>query len=157
MEYCSRCGSPLMAGARACSRCGATIIAQPVVYTPPVKPKVPGRGPGIAGMILSIAALVYSLLFCIGLSATYIAYLNEPQYEYRFGRYYYNQPEFEGQPFIIIGLMVSVPLMILALSFSASARRKGYRCAMSGVGMTFGLISLGLNILPLLVIFLASL
>ena len=157
MEYCSRCGMPLAPGARLCSHCGATIIAQPVVYTPPVKPKKPGQGQGIAGMILSIAALIYSAAVGMGLIFTYIQYQEEladyHNHLARYGLYRYQMPPvFNGTPFIILALVVSLPLAILAISFSGTARKKGYRCAMSGTGMTLSLIALMLQLVSLIFI-----
>ncbi len=80
MKFCTNCGAQLQDEAQFCTNCGAqqsaaqqaqpVVEAQPVyqqpVYQQPVQsaaqPTVPGKGLGIAGMILGIISLV---LFCI--------------------------------------------------------------------------------------------
>lgn len=69
MKNCIRCGAQLADGMQFCGNCGAQQTEQPVyqqpVYQQPahqVSAKVPGRGMGVASMVLGIISLVF---FCI--------------------------------------------------------------------------------------------
>lgn len=54
---CRKCGTNVPDGAPACHVCGT-----PMGYAAPVPASVPGKGLGIAGMVLGIVSLVF---FCI--------------------------------------------------------------------------------------------
>ena len=60
--YCFKCGTKLEDGTSVCPACNQV---QPLAQNAPlqyvfVKPKAPGKGCGIAGMVLGIVGLVYS-------------------------------------------------------------------------------------------------
>ena len=67
--FCPNCGAQNADNVAFCASCGANLGAQQPVYQAPVQPvyqqpaqqPVPGKGMGIAGMVLGIVALV---LFC---------------------------------------------------------------------------------------------
>ncbi len=66
MMICRNCGTNNADTVRFCVNCGCDMSAQmpnaAPVYQQPVQPIVPGKGMGIAGMVLGIVSLV---LFCI--------------------------------------------------------------------------------------------
>ena len=150
MPYCRECGAQLTEQAKFCTKCGVPTgninqeeqsqsqqnqeqssqaqqgqqHQQPVVQY--VKPKIPGRGFGIASMVLGIIGLVYSM-YSLN-TATEVAKF--------FGQYY-------GFAFIIgaiIGILIISVLSILALIFSSSARKRGYRNEVSTSGLVMGII-----------------
>lgn len=57
---CRNCGTDCPNGTPVCPRCGAQLMAPTPGYYP--QPQVPGKGMGIASMVLGIISLV---LFCI--------------------------------------------------------------------------------------------
>ena len=73
--YCPKCGTPNKEEARFCQTCGQALNANPAPAAPPMapvyptypstpapKPKLPGKGVGIASMSVGISSLV---LFCL--------------------------------------------------------------------------------------------
>ncbi len=59
--FCKNCGAECADGVKFCEKCG-TAMDQPVYQTPVANNSFPGKGMGIASMVLGIVALV---LFCI--------------------------------------------------------------------------------------------
>ena len=57
-KFCTNCGNELNENAVFCVKCG---VATNNVVTPVIKPKQPGKGLGIASMILGILATFYSI------------------------------------------------------------------------------------------------
>lgn len=65
-KFCPNCGHPLPEGQRFCGNCGIAAVSAPAASHPSkevyyAKPKIPGRGLGIASMVLGIIGLVYSI------------------------------------------------------------------------------------------------
>lgn len=155
MPFCRECGAQLTEQAKFCTKCGVPTgninqeeqsqsqqnqeqssqaqqgqqHQQPVVQY--VKPKIPGRGFGIASMVLGIIGLVYSISSLD--TATEIA--NNFGNDY-FGLYY----DIAFNVGAIIGILIFSVLSILALIFSCSARKRGYRNGVSTSGLVMGII-----------------
>ena len=157
MPFCCECGAQLTEQAKFCTKCGVPTgninqeeqsqsqqnqeqssqaqqgqqqqQQQPVVQY--VKPKIPGRGFGIASMVLGIIGLVYSISSLD--TATEIA--NNFGNDY-FGMYY----DIAFNIGAIIGILIFSVLSILALIFSGSARKRGYRNGVSTSGLVMGII-----------------
>lgn len=64
MLICPRCGTHNYDGTYHCTRCNTPFLAQPIYVATPVyeKKPVPGRGLGVASMVLGILSIV---LFCV--------------------------------------------------------------------------------------------
>jgi len=167
MEYCNRCGMPLPSNTDYCTRCGArrvrpTVfsVPEPLPYAPPVmppqavtappvyasappaeKPSKPGQGIGIAGMVLGIVALAVSgiVFFTFFFFGSLVGLM-------------YAEGEVIGLGLAMGGRIVPyiVALPILGLSFSISARRQGYICGMSAVGVILSCVAFGLQGIMLL-------
>lgn len=149
--FCPACGNAISERSVFCDICGTRVAAQPTQPTgyppqpayPPitqvvyVKPKVPGRGFGIASMVLGILGLLYSLS-----GATAILSMLD------FGFY--------AEAFIPPLIMISV-MPLLATIFGYSARKRGYRCGISNSGLTMGIIGLCAMALILMLAVLSSL
>ena len=159
-KFCSQCGAPQPDGAKFCASCGKPIV-QPVasapvnpqpVYRPPVygqpiysqpityvAPKIPGRGLGIAAMVLGIVAQVYGAIFLL-------AALETAQYrDYDYYRYEISE---DLAPVMIL---VVIPA-ILAMCFSVSAKNKGYRNGVSNSGMVLSVISLACALISFVIL-----
>lgn len=147
MKFCPNCGTANADEVQFCTNCGASVAAQPAapvqpVYqqpaTPPVymaaKPKIPGRGMGIAGMVLGIIGIVYAVIFFID-----VLRLSG----YRISSYFLE----EAIPTII----VFSALGILATAFGATARKKGYVCGVSASGLVLGIVSLAFYVLSVII------
>lgn len=161
MEYCNRCGMPLPSNTDYCTRCGARRIRpsafsapEPLPYAPPVmppqtvtappvyasappaeKPSKPGQGYGIAGMILGIAATAVSglvFLYCLFFGSLIGVLFG--------GRGFIASMALGSQ---LIPYIVEFP--ILGLCFSLSARKQGYICNMSTVGVVLSCVGFGIQ------------
>ena len=152
--FCPSCGAPVSNGSHFCTSCGTPIAAPapqpalvPVVALsqpqpqPASKPSVPGRGLGIASMIMgfaSIHCLVISPYFMVAAMSTttaFISYLDTMM-----------------RTTLVLTLMMYLVLPILGIVFSRGAMQKGYICKMSKSGMIMSVISLAAFIPALLFI-----
>lgn len=72
LNYCTNCGAPLSQGSPAAPQ--QPVYQQPVAPQPvyQVAPVIPGKGMGIAGMVLGIVGLVFVCFFYIGLPCSII-------------------------------------------------------------------------------------
>ncbi len=154
MAFCTKCGTQLPENAAFCPGCGVSVNPQfqqapqepngqqPAyqVYAP-VKKKVPGRGFGIASMVLGILGLMTALdmLESITYSAEYL------QMQYVSG--------FWISFVITMAMYFSMPIM--GCAFGAAAFKRGYRGAMAKAGITTGVIGLAVMALSLLLFALA--
>lgn len=138
MSFCTKCGTQLNDGACFCSACGTPLNgqnAQPqmqfqqsvYVYT---KPKVPGRGLGIAGMVLGIIGLFYSVVMLMAVIAA-LKTMNLYDYE----AFSVNIP-------LIFMILLYSSLSILGVSLAGCAKRKGYRTGISTAGVVTGIIGI---------------
>lgn len=109
-----------------------------IVY---VKAKTPGRGLGIASMVLGIIGLVYTFSGISSLNQLALMYqeMEEMGLEYTSSTYL--------GTLIVIGVM---PL--LALIFGCCARKKGYKNGVSMSGLIMGIIGLVLILIEILVL-----
>lgn len=100
---------------------------QPVQYV--VKPARPGRGFGIASMVLGIIGIVYAVVILLEM----IAFMDMGM-------------KFAGVGMIIASIVYAV-FGILAVSFAVPARKRGYVCGVSTAGLSLGIASLSLNLI----------
>ena len=140
--FCPNCGNQIADGSAFCPACGkatnVTIQAvpvQPVQYAY-VKPKVPGRGLGIAGMVLGIIGLFYCLgAFSVAESIAEGSFFNGDYASAVFA------------PFIVY-----FAFPILAVSLAGAGRHKGYKTGVSASGVIMGIIGLVLLTIALIII-----
>lgn len=162
MAFCTSCGAQMDDNAAFCLNCGAQKAApapaqapvqpqQPVyqqpVYQQPMyqqpmytKPKIPGRGFGISSMVLGIIGLVYGFVFLMDV----IVMLD----------YSWFDLEYLLEAMIAPLIIFSV-LSILAVSFSAAAKNRGYRTGVMKSGLVMGIIGLCMYLLSILLCFTA--
>lgn len=117
MAYCHYCGNFISPTGHFCERCGT-----PVGASAPVQQGVPGRGLAITSLIFGIISGV------IGLEV-FILTLVIP-----------DTPD--------LVLLIFIPIYALfptvALIFASSAQKKGYKRALSRIGLWLSIISLSL-------------
>lgn len=150
-KFCSKCGFQLEDEATFCSRCGTYVATQPQsdiqihnqVYPPvqpyannmQVKPKIPGRGFGIASMVLGIIGLVYSVS-CLSNAASVSELIR------------YNE-------FIVVSTVIAIlifsTLSILAVCFAFASKNRGYNTNIRKSGMIMGTIGLCIYLLSIFV------
>ena len=122
--FCYNCGTQLPDGTAVCNVC-----QKPQPQMPPLvayqynRPKIPGRGLGISGMILGIIGLV----FC---TTHFFDTLNT-----------WNTSLFSASGTLKLAFYFSV-LPILAVSLAGAGKAKGYRNDVSTSGIVMGIISL---------------
>ena len=160
MAFCYKCGTQINDDASFCHSCGTPTVkntsAQPYFVQQPVaygyvKPLVPGRGLGIAGMVLGIIGLFYSFIMLMAS----ISYAEESfsrtynYYNYYYGNYY--QSSSETAAIIIVIIMFSV-FSVLALSLAGSGRHKGYKTGVSGAGVVTGTIGLLMSLFSVIIV-----
>lgn len=127
MAYCQHCGTEISANGRFCEHCGT-----PVGALSPVQQGVPGRGLAIASLIFGIISGV------IGLEVLLVSAL---------------VPRIPGGAFLIF-FPIYAMFPATALIFASVARKKGYKRALSRVGLYLGIASLCLMALavPILLV-----
>ena len=131
--YCFKCGTKLEDGTYVCPACNQV---QPLAQNVPlqyvfVKPKAPGKGCGIAGMVLGIVGLVYSFpILSLAISI------------------------FSGKTPVQVDTASIAPMFlvfsvfsILALCLAGSGRRQGYKNGISTSGIVMGIIGLAVHII----------
>ena len=141
-KFCANCGSELKENADVCLSCGKMLkkdnfenMQQYNLYTQNGnynnKPRIPGKGMSIAGMVLGIIATAWALLSLLSIS----------EIEYSVS-YYYSISEIIGYiiGFTLFSLTPSIVGLILSIC--------GYRKQKSGVNIA-GLI---LNIITLAIV-----
>lgn len=106
---------------------------QPPVYYP-ARPKIPGRGLGIASMILGIFATIYSVFgFTVSMAQKFHIPLDSSPG---------NGVETYGETNSVIVMgSVSLVCAILALVFSVCSRNKGGRNGISNAGLVLSIVS----------------
>ncbi len=142
MVFCKNCGAEQKDDSAFCAQCGTKIerpaSAPEVAYVPagqaqPVqpnqtviyaKPKVPGRGFGIAGMVLGIIGLVYGFFLLIGIIGAS-------------GSIFY-RPDISAA----IAVLIYSSLSIMGVAFGACGRKRGYINGVSASGLVMGIIGL---------------
>lgn len=162
MIFCPNCGTQLQDGTVACPNCGTFVNGQPQQPQQPqynpynnvpmgyVKPKIPGRGAGIAGMVLAIIGLVYSF-YCFLLAVSVSEGLSQTETYYG-GYYGYSEVESAiGAGFTIAIIFFSV-LSILGVSLAGSGRSKGYRNGISMSGVIMGIIGLIIYLISIIIV-----
>lgn len=102
----------------------------PVAYA---QPKIPGRGFGIAAMVLGIIGLIYAFAF-LGGAVEELEYYQE---------YMYYEADYYDIGFSdIMGLIMISAMPVLGIIFGLCARRRGYRNGVSTSGLVLGTIGM---------------
>lgn len=151
--FCPKCGTQLSENSAFCHFCGAQLnqqqqqqyqqpqyqqpqYQQPQQFIYVSKPPVPGRGLGIAGMVLGIIGLVYAV-YCFFMAIA-IADTNLRNIE----------------PFAIVFIFFAV-LSILGISLAGAGRNKGYINGISTSGIVTSAIGLFLYFVSILIVLVA--
>lgn len=127
MAYCRSCGMQISDDAKFCLSCGTpTQAVQPaVVYVQPVKkPKVPGRGMGIASLALSGCGLPLApiiLLICLVNIGYYDLLLSVLM--------------------LVYSIVFSAPSFI-ALPFALSAKKRGFVSGITKAGYAMSIVGM---------------
>lgn len=106
---------------------------QPMQYV--VKPSRPGRGFGIASMVLGIIGMVYAVVILIEM----IAFIDIGMHVKM------------ANVGMIMATIVYAVFGILAVSFAIPARKRGYVCGVSSSGLALGIASLSLNLIAAII------
>ena len=141
MSFCSKCGTQIADDVAFCPSCGTATAqqTQPETQQPVygnAKPKLPGRGLAIAGMVLGIIGLVVG--FSEFISAIAVAGLAGSVGAYG------AVGDVAGSVVAsaVSGVLVESVLSILAVCFAAASKKKGYRSGVRTSGMVMGIIGL---------------
>ena len=130
-KFCTNCGNELNENAVFCVKCG---IATNNITTPVVKPKTPGKGLGVASMVLGIIATwnsICSLFIFICLLAS--------------GEYFL---VYEKMLFGFIFLMVPITLLIIGGSLGIASMSK-VKSGINLTGVILNVVSLVLCLLSI--------
>lgn len=129
MAFCPKCGTQLREGAAFCDVCGTPLSAgngacnTNTNYYIYQKPKVPGKGFGIAGMVLGIIGVVYSctLLETFSLAGGFMS---------------------AAKLSAVLGLCFYISIFaILAMVFGCTSRSRGYKNGISTSAIVLSSIS----------------
>ena len=142
MPFCNNCGTPVDDNSRFCTNCGQVLnnqpqynnpYQQPPQYNPyqpyqrPIRPKTPGKGIGIAAMIVGIASLLYGALFLLVTAAGG-----------------------GGGDDMLPAVFMLMPTSILAICFANASLKQGFQNGISKSGLTTGIIALVCYVLSFL-------
>ena len=133
MAFCTKCGFNLTEGTNFCPNCGKNTNISASYNAPPqyvqvVRPKIPGRGFGIAYMVLGIIGLFYSFIFMI-MSFSVLVIVVDGEF----------MPTGMGAFLAVYTAMFSA-LSILAWTFSVLSSKRGYVNGISKSGLVMGII-----------------
>lgn len=123
MIYCPECGKEISDKAYFCPNCGYVFKENAVNINFSVKKKIPGRGFGIAGMVMGILGVVYSLTLLL----SFISF---------------------GEA-VAMGVYLTT-FAILALIFGFTSRAKGYKSGQSASALVMGCITIAFYIITIL-------
>ena len=159
MAFCSNCGAAQNEGTTFCANCGARLgqatqqpYNQPYQQPYPqqivcVKPKIPGRGFGISGMVLGIVGLVYSFYFMIGFV------MLADMYDSVFSRVEgFSEVQNTFDASLIIMLVLFASMSVMGIAFGSAAKNRGYRNGVSTSGVVLGVIGLIFYLISVIVI-----
>ena len=120
---------------------------QPVYYPVYSRPKVPGKGLGIASMVLGIIGIVYSgLLFLIGLQAMLYSFVNTSHidvYE-SMKKIMVNLFDSDSMENLLAFIFTSAVFTVLACIFALVSLKRGYRNKISKAGLILSIVSFAL-------------
>ena len=145
MPFCNNCGTQVDEVSRFCVNCGQPLNNQPNYtqpqqnyryppyqppqynpYARPIRPKTPGKGIGIAAMIMGIASLVYGVLYLLIIAAG------------------------AGMGEMLPAIILLAPTSILAICFANSSLKQGFQSGISRAGLITGIIALVCYVLAFL-------
>lgn len=142
MIYCPECGKNISDKAYVCPNCGMP-LKENNPYAP-VKKKIPGRGFGIAGMVMGILGVVYGTLLLFSAIMTYVTRASA----------FVNEVLAEKNNTSMAGIDIEVAIFgILALIFGFVSRHKGYRRGKSLSAVIMGFITLAFCIAAMVLVF----
>lgn len=146
MPFCNNCGTQVDEVSRFCVNCGQPLNNQPNYtqpqqnyqyppyqppqynpYARPIRPKTPGKGIGIAAMIVGIASLLYGALFLLVTAAGG-----------------------GGGDDMLPAVFMLMPTSILAICFANASLKQGFQNGISKSGLTTGIIALVCYVLSFL-------
>jgi len=139
--FCKNCGNQMAEDARFCPNCGADNgDVQPNQFVQPiyVKPRIPGRGLGIAGMVLGIIGSIYAFIFLMNMETFESVNTLSNDVD--------SLAETTFNSAFITAIVIYSVLNILAVSLAGAGRSKGYRNGISTSGVVLGVIGLIMNV-----------
>jgi len=122
MMFCPECGKQISSAATTCPNCGYPVNGGGYAG---LKKVIPGRGFGISSMIMGILGVVYGTPLLFAIRGFYGEYVN-------------------------IFLLV-IAFGILAVSFGAASRSRGFNGGQQKAGLTMGIIALAESLLTLII------
>jgi len=141
--FCSKCGNQIVEGASFCHICSNPVGQQlqtQIIYIQTPKPKIPGRGLGISGMVLGIIGLVYAVsMLSSAIDFAQSLYSALDAWE-------------DG---IAGAILVFSVLSILAVSLAGAGRVKGYKTGVSMSGLVMGIIGVILYLASIFTVLIA--
>ena len=126
--------------------------APPYVYA---KPKIPGRGFGIASMVLGIIGIVYAFFLFFGVVGIASGSTDLSVYEESYTVESYEELREEVLETMIPSLCVFAVLPLLAIIFGIVAKSMKYRRGSSTAGLVLGILGMAFFIGSFIVIFTA--
>ena len=129
MFRCTECGNPVSDAAFTCPNCGRPLREQPFA-----KPNIPGKGLGIAGMVLGIIGAFYSVICTF-------AYIMEISTRNEVEKFLSGLSNTDGKEGILMGITFMV-FGILSLVFGILSYGKGYRNGVSISAIVLGSINI---------------
>ena len=147
--YCPKCGNPVAPGSSFCAACGTPFAQpqQPVYAAPPVqpayapmKPKVPGKGIGVAALVVGLIGIITSVIMFF--SAVEMVDLNS---------YYSYSYYFDAGPVIAGWFFLAIP-NFLGIIFGACSLGKGCKSGVSKTGLILSSIGAGLFLIAAIMV-----
>lgn len=157
MPYCKNCGTTINDNTTFCPQCGARndqgsqpnysqpnysqpnygqpSYGQPAGYS---KPKVPGRGFAIAGLVLGIIGLIAAFIDMVG-------YLGDSSLARAAARYF--------EDVFLSEMALDIVLCSLGVCFGSIAKKKGCVNGVANAGFITGLIGLACAVICIIVVF----
>ena len=137
MMNCPECGKEISDKAYVCPNCG--FLLKEIGKYGYVKKKIPGKGLGIAGMVLGIIGVVYSPILIIPI-ITFSIFKQEIT------------ASAAGQSRTdLFGISIEIALLgILALVFGLISRHKGYKTGKSVSSIVMGLITIFFSLVAII-------
>ena len=132
MKFCPNCGKEINEGADICLGCGRFLTKAPSQVMIPEKSKTPGKGKGIASLVLGIVAVVWSLSMLAGI---------EEGTETLIVEYYYNPSVIYLFSFYIGYTIFALTPSIIGLIMGLSSRKQ-YNNKMAIAGIILSCIAL---------------
>jgi len=135
--YCGQCGTEIAPNSAVCPSCGTPVATGMPPYQPPYgqpmympKPPVPGRGFGIASMVMGIIGVIYASVALM--IAVFLAEM----------AYFIPHFNIHGAESMVPTLVTFALFGVLALAFGCVSRARGYKSGISTSGIVMGMVNL---------------